>query len=447
MHDAKLCLPLRQTLCLPLFPLTSSPSMASVKFFLLSCSFFYFLYQVHAQTSFLPDSVLLPVTKDISTFQYITQIDYGTSQLPTKLVVDLGSPFLLVDCVSGHVSFKRIIPSCSIQCSMAKAFHLGNNSCFSGTSRPGNHPSTCDIFTENGITRVISRGELAEDIVAVQAVEDGKIIKVDHFLFVCGPTFLLNGLARGAQGVLGLGRSPVSLPSQLAAAFDFHKKFATCLSSSNGFILFRNMGSDSIFSSEISRSLTYTPLVSNPGGNPQEYFINVRSIKINGKRLALGQEGIKGTKISTTVPYTTLESSIYGTFVKAYIKAANGMNMTRVAPLAPFGLCFSSKGIGVTELGAKVPAIELVLQSEMVKWRIHGRNSMVVVSEEMMCLGLLDGGLDSKTSIVIGGFQLEDTFLDFDLATLMLGFSLPLRMRQTSCSDLLLESATLKDSL
>lgn len=419
--------------------------MASFKFFLLlCCSLFHFLYQVHAHIS-VPDSVLLPVTKDLATLQYVTQIHYGIPQVPTKLVIDLGSPFLWVDCASGYVSSKRIIPSCSIQCSSAKAFRFGNNSCFSGTSRSEAHPSTCDLFTENGITQLTSRGELAEDIVAIQSVEDGKIMKIDHFLFACAPTSLLNGLARGAQGMLGLGRSPVALPSQLAAAFDFHKKFASCLSSSNGFILFG--GRDSLFSPDISRSLTYTPLVCNPGGNNQEYFINVRSIKINGKRLALGQGGIKGTKISTTVPYTTLESSIYGTLVKAYIRAANVVNMTMVAPVAPFGLCFSSKGIGVNELGADVPAIELVLQSEMVKWRIHGRNSMVGVSDEVMCLGLLDGGLDSNTSIVIGGLQLEDTLLDFDLGTCMLGFSLPHQMRQTSCSKFLLESTSLKESM
>ncbi|KDP40108.1 hypothetical protein JCGZ_02106 [Jatropha curcas] len=425
--------------------------MASFQF-LLFCSFINFLYLIHAEISFasLQDLVLLPVSKDLATLQYMTQIYHGTSGMPTKLVIDLGGPFLWHDCSSGKVSYEHLIPSCSIQCAMAKKFHTEQKNCFSDTSRSEEqYPSTCDISTRNGITRSRTRGELAEDVIAVRTVDgtkSGKIVEIDNFLFACASTALLDGLAGGAQGMLGLGRTPIALPSQLAAKFDLDKKFAACLSSSNGVILFGNSGS--FFGPEILNSLTYTPLLTNPSGESQEYLINVRSIRINGKRLALGQGGFKGgTKISTTVPYTTLESSIYSTFIKAYTKAANSMNLTRVdpEPSSPFGLCFSSKGIANTIMGPMVPAIDLVLQSEMVKWRIHGRNSMVQVSDEMMCLGLLDGGLESENSIVIGGFQLEDTLLEFDLGNSMLGFSFPILMRQTSCSSFL--DSMGKDSL
>jgi hypothetical protein len=201
----------------------------------------------------------------------------------------------------------------------------------------------------------------------------------------------------------------------------------------------------------------YTPLVTSPdgSGSSQDYSINVKSIKINGKRLSLRQKGIGGgTKISTTVPYTTLESSIYSTFIKAYKEAATNnyfLNMTVVAPVAPFGLCFSSKEVPSSMLlGPMVPVIDLVLQSEMVKWRVHGRNAMVPVLDEVMCLGFLDGGSKSKTSssIVIGGFQLEDNLLEFNLGTSMLGFSSSLLTRHTSCSDYRtrMMQSTLKDS-
>lgn len=138
--------------------------------------------------------------------------------------------------------------------------------------------------------------------------------------------------------------------------------------------------------------------------------------------------------------YTTMESTIYGKFIRAYDKAASSMNMTRVASVAPFGLCFNSKGVGSTHEGPKVPIIELVLQSETVMWRIFGRNSMVQVSKEVMCLGFLDGGLNSKASIVLGGYQLEDMLLQFEMGTSMLGFSQSLLKRQTTCSNFKLDS-------
>ena len=108
------------------------------------------------------------------------------------------------------------------------------------------------------------------------------------------------------------------------------------------------------------------------------------------------------------MPYTTLQTSIYANFESAYLKAASSMDMKRVDPVSPFGLCFESNGVGSSQVGPNVPVIDLVLQSEMVKWSIHGRNSMVQVNDDVMCLGFVDGGENPRNSIVIGGFQLED---------------------------------------
>ena len=135
------------------------------------------------------------------------------------------------------------------------------------------------------------------------------------------------------------------------------------------------------------------------------------------------------------VPYTTMKRSVYDIFTKAYIKAAASMNITRVESMAPFGVCFRSESSEPA-----VPTIDLVLQSEMVKWRILGKNSMVRVSDKVMCLGFLDGGVDPGTAIVIGGHQLEDNLLEFDLSTSMLGFSSSLSTSESSCSELKLNS-------
>lgn len=77
--------------------------------------------------------------------------------------------------------------------------------------------------------------------------------------------------------------------------------------------------------------------------------------------------------------------------------------MPRVAAIVPFGLCFNSTNMGSMWVGRAVPAIDLVLHRETVIWRIFGANSMVQVSEEVLCLGFVDGGLNPRTSIVICG--------------------------------------------
>lgn len=201
--------------------------------------------------------------------------------------------------------------------------------------------------------------------------------------------------------------------------------------------------------SDVSKSLMYTPLIINPvstagvsvgGEKSAEYFIGVRSIKINEKPVKLNQtllrinkKGVGGTKISTVNPYTLLESSIYKAVLRAFRTALS--KVKQVAPVAPFELCYDVKSIGSTIAGPAVPNIDLVFQSNSLYWRIFGANSMVMVRAEVLCLAFVDAGMNPMTSIVIGGHQLEDNFLVFDLARSRLGFSSSLFFQHTSCSN------------
>ena len=340
-------------------------------------------------------------------------------------------------------------PHRSIQCLTAKTHEEVETSSFlSSTTADQDQYQPCQVFPENSITgTVATEGELVEDLMALQSSQETLFEAIQHQVrFTCSRTLLLNGLASGAKGMVGLGRSRTSLTSQVFDSFSTQRKLTLCLSSSTGVVLFGSMAYESPPVAEILRSLTFTPLLTNQNQRypSQEYFINVNSIKINGKRLSLDassesqdQEGNGGTQtqLSSIVPYTTMQSSIYTTFKTAFVDAAVSMNMIRVASVAPFDVCFSSRGIGGSQVGPNVPIIELVLQSEMVKWSIYGRNSMVQVSNEVMCLGFMDGGLNPRSPIVIGGYQLEDVIVQFDLATSMVGFSSSLLTKNTGCSD------------
>ncbi|XP_062108443.1 probable aspartic proteinase GIP2 [Humulus lupulus] len=378
--------------------------------------------------------LLLPVTKDSLTNQYLTEIRHGSSLLPTKLVIDLGGPLIWMGCDSylGSSSPRRI-SSGSIQCLAAKPI----------TARKrGGDDDGCTLFAENKISQMGRRGVLVADtldgLLVVEGSQSEEVNLSEYpFLFACAPKPLLNGLAGGANGIVGLGRTRIAFPSQVSAAFSSEWQFTLCLSSSNGVVLYEKGYYSSVFGSEISKSLIYTPLLAGPGDSQHEYFINLKSIRIGGKRLSFD---VKHTRLSTIVPFTTMESSIYAIFIKAYEKAAFSMNMKTVEPVAPFGLCFDSKSIKETQLGPLVPDIELGLQSEMVRWNFHGRNLMVKMSDEVMCLGFVDGGLNSGVSIVLGGYQLEDMVLHFDVGTSMLGFSPSLLKWERSCSILKFDS-------
>ncbi|KAG9457977.1 hypothetical protein H6P81_002485 [Aristolochia fimbriata] len=425
---------------------------------LLFISLFVFLVSpsfAAQKSSFRPRALVLPVTKDAATGQYVTSLKQRTPLVPVKLTVDVGGRFLWVNCDSGYVSSSYRTPRCrSAQCSLARADTCGD--CFDGP-RPGCNNRTCSLFPENTATQSSTIGEVTEDIVSVLSTDGsnpGRAVSVPRFLFTCGSTFLTQGLATGVTGVAGLGRTKIALPSQFASAFSFRRKFAVCLPSSGGGsstgVVFLGNSPYKFLPGgvDVSASLTFTPLLINPvstagvstaGERSDEYFIGVKSIKVNGKTipvnstlLKINKEGYGGTKISTVSRYTALETSIYNAVVAAFVKS---LSVARVKSVAPFGACFSSKSIGSTRVGPAVPTIDLVLQNPKVSWRIFGGNSMVEAKKDVLCLGFVDGGSEPRTSIVIGGYQLEDNLLQFDLASSRLGFSSSLRFRQTTCAN------------
>ncbi|KAK7278401.1 hypothetical protein RJT34_23429 [Clitoria ternatea] len=407
-----------------------------------------------AQTSFRPKALVVPITKDVSasTPQYVTQIKQRTPLVPVKLTVDLGGGYLWVNCEKGYVSStSKPTPCGSAQCSL-----FGSHGC-SGDKICGRSPS-------NTVTGVSTFGDIHADIVSINSTNGnnpGRVVSVPNFLFICGSNVVQNGLANGVTGMAGLGRTKVSLPSQFASAFSFQRKFAICLSSStmtNG-VLFFGDGPYNL-NIDVSKVLVFTPLVTNPVstapsgflGEPSvEYFIGVKSIRVSDKNVPLNtsllsidrKNGFGGTKISTVNPYTVLETTIYKAVSEAFVKA---LGVPRVSPVAPFGTCFATKDIGFSRMGPGVPAIDLVLQNDVV-WNIIGANSMVQFND-VICLGFVDagsgpsaaqvgfvaGGSHPMTSITIGAHQLENNLLQFDLATSRLGFR-SLFLEHTNCAN------------
>ncbi|KAL5866124.1 hypothetical protein ACOSQ3_003638 [Xanthoceras sorbifolium] len=226
-------------------------------------------------------------------------------------------------------------------------------------------------------------------------------VDMRRFSFVCGDKDLLSRLANCTKGILGLERSPNSLATQISSAFQVQHKFTLCA----------------------SKLLIKIPLLINPVGHAcaplnakdfssQEYFIDVKGIKIDGKPvffntslLSIDNDGMGRTMISMVTTYRVLHSALYKALVTDFVKEAAAKKMERVHSVAPFRTCFNSKNIAV-------PNVDLVLKGNNTAWRIYGANSMVKVNK-----------------------NLEKNLLEFDLASSMLGFSSSLLFHDTSCSQ------------
>lgn len=149
-----------------------------------------------AQTSFRPKGLLLPVQKDPSTLQYITQLNQRTPLVPLNLTLDLGGQFLWVDCDQGYSSTTYRPARCgSALCSLA-----GSQGCTTecnSAARPGCNNNTCGMSPYNPVIRTSTSGDLGSDVVSVQSTDGknpGRVVSVPQLLFVCGSTSLLKGI-------------------------------------------------------------------------------------------------------------------------------------------------------------------------------------------------------------------------------------------------------------
>jgi hypothetical protein len=112
--------------------------------------------------------------------------------------------------------------------------------------------------------------------------------------------------------------------------------------------------------------------------------------------------------------------------------------MRRVQATKPFELCYNGAFPMLKRSGYDMPYIELELGNGATRnWTLFNSNYMVQV-EGAMCVGILPMGprgmpVAGEPAVVIGGKQLEDNLLVFDLEKQRLGFSMLLRYQLSSC--------------
>ncbi|CAN1807492.1 Probable aspartic proteinase GIP1 [Linum perenne] len=191
----------------------------------------------------------------------------------------------------------------------------------------------------------------------------------------------------------GLGRTEMSVTSQFSSAFGTDRTFTLCLGPTTGAVVFSS--TIIMTNSALLKSIVFTPLLTNP--------------------------------------------AVSGAFVDQAARAR--YNLRRVVWAGPFGVCFELGQVRMTRIRPIVPMVEMEFENNIVSWRMFGTNSMVRVGQDVVCLGLVDGGLNPKTSIVIGGHQLEDNLVVFDMDRKRVGFSSSLLGQGKSCDKFLEEIA------
>ncbi|XP_071689176.1 chitinase CLP-like [Rutidosis leptorrhynchoides] len=246
----------------------------------------------------------------------------------------------------------------------------------------------------------------------------------------CAPSSSFQLFPNNVNGVIAFSSSPYAFLLSLDQQ-PLKKIFSLCLPSTSAApgILFYGNGPYYLNPNsnvDLRSYLSYTPLLNHP--DSFGYFIRVDSIVIRNRSINVPANTT--TKLSTIEPYTTLRTDIYNGLIRRFLMVTK--RMLPAKPVAPFSNCYSTVANG-TKFKLKVPDIDLIL-SGGTKWTISKTNSMKHITQYVSCLAFVDGGETPEHAIVIGTFQFEDNFLEFNLEDSTFGFSSSLLSKKTSCS-------------
>ncbi|KAK1652383.1 hypothetical protein QYE76_070188 [Lolium multiflorum] len=389
--------------------------------------------------------IVARVSKDATTSLYTIANKVGG----VPLLLDLAGPLLwLANCPSPHRTFPCDIGVCKV----ANWNHPPN--CPYTPTTECSKGAACTAYTYNPVNGRCGHDD-ATTITLVANATDGKnpLFPVSfRAVGSCAPGELLASLPAGAAGVAGLSRLPLSLPWQVGYRLGVPKQFALCLpggSGSDGVAVFGGgpfqlLGSPPV---ELAAGILQNqlPLLRNPKINNGAYYFQITGIAVNEHKVptALGafdidsHAGTGGAVFSTVTPYTALRPDIYRPLHDAFDAAPSGI--ARAPPMAPFDMCYEASTLGVTRLGYAVPNIDLMLDGGR-NWTLFGGSSLVQVNEHTVCFAIVEmepsmPAAANSPAVIIGGFQMKEHLLMFDLEKGTFGFSGPLSGIRTGCSN------------
>eukprot|EP01018_Ginkgo_biloba_P029861 Gb_06974 [translate_table: standard] len=363
----------------------------------------------------------------IGTGNYIANIAFGTPPNRFSLLMDTGSDITWIQCIpctdchaqaeqlfdpARSLSY-RTLPCNSSACALLRGFptNCGDAKC---TYRA--------LYNDRSLTQ----GDFVQDTVTVGSDS------LQDFVFGCGHSNR-GRLFGGAAGLLGLGRSPLSFPSQTAEIYG--QVFSYCLPSfgtgSNVGSLY--FGQGSIPAGEVF----FVPLV--PNSNPMlnsHYYIRLTGISVGGEELKVSpslfdpnpQGG--GVIIDSGTLATRLVEPVYTVFRDAF------RNKTAHIPRAPaesiFDTCYSidpsRDSSSSSSKDGDIPTVSFVFENG-VELSLPAKNVLIRMHDQgrTMCLAFAaTSDVMSKDLSIIGSFQQQDLRVIYDPRNSRLGFAVQL---------------------
>nr|GMC63013.1 aspartyl protease family protein At5g10770-like [Ipomoea batatas] len=344
--------------------------------------------------------------------EYFFTVGLGTPKSHYNLFVDTGSDNTWVRCQpcrnSGCKSNGPLFDP-------SKSKTYVNESCRSTTDQNNNY-----VFKNSYIDGSAAIGHWGCDTLTI---EKHHSYVVKNFQFGCVQEIedLVGDNFGGDDGILGLGRGDLSLPSQ--AGFPFHI-FGYCIPKRNSRLGYFLFGSEAAKMSSSSHP-KFTRLLNNAG--EPFYYVELKGISVAGKKLDIDASDLNnesGSIIDSGTTYTHLP-------IKAFSALRTAFNQTMVSiyPAASSQLmpeldtiCYNVDGIDTTTF--HVPPITFhfagMSQGEIIDVELRPPGILMTTKSNLVCLGFTTSQNDTLT--IFGNHQQRQMGMFFDLQRERIGF-------------------------
>ncbi|MED6184178.1 hypothetical protein PIB30_044989 [Stylosanthes scabra] len=348
----------------------------------------------------------------LETMNYVVSVGLGGQNV--SMIVDTGSDLTWVQCQPCDSCYDQQGPLFQPLSSPSyKSILCNSTTCRTLNPSPGACASAanCDYVVNYGDGSYTS-GELGVEQLSVGGVW------ITDFVFGCGRNN--KGLFGLASGLMGLGRSHLSIVSQTSSTLG--GLFSYCLPSpDSGLSGSLVMGNDS-YALFNNNNVSYATMLSHPDPHLSSFYIlNLTAITVGGVPLLNASSSFgKGTLIDSGTVITRLPPSMYRAVRAEFLRQFSGYPW--VARFSILDTCFNLRGYKEVN----VPTIRFYFEGEdeEVSMNVDVSGILYVVKEDasQVCLALSSLSDEYETPI-LGNYQQRNQRVIYDTNNNRLGFA------------------------
>ncbi|RDX91613.1 Aspartyl protease family protein, partial [Mucuna pruriens] len=344
---------------------------------------------------------------NLQTLNYIVTMGLGSMNM--TVIIDTGSDLTWVQCEPCMSCYNQQGPVFKPSTSSSyQSVPCNSSTCQSlqfATGSCGSNSSTCNYVVNYG-DGSYTNGELGFEHLSFGGVS------VSNFVFGCGRNN--KGLFGGVSGLMGLGRSYLSLISQTNGTFGgvFSYCLPTTEAGASGSLV---MGNESSLFKNVT-PITYTRMLPNPQLS-NFYILNLTSIDVGGVALQAPSFGKGGVLIDSGTVITRLPSSVYKAVKAEFLKQFTGF------PSAPgfsiLDTCFNLTGYEEVS----IPTISMHFEDN-AELNVDASGVFYIVKEDssQVCLALASLS-DAYDTPIIGNYQQRNQRVIYDTKQFKVGFA------------------------